>query len=302
MKTIAAFEKDVFFQVGYIESFKPQKPLTCVQQKKTIFCGTGDSYVAALLGESFSNYIIRATDPLDLIKNPIIPKNNHLYLISISGNTVSNVNCCNLGKKSTAITANKKSKLAKSCDKIIELKYKNAGIFTSGSVGFLASALTCISLVSKIKIPNTKNMFFLAETISKNVKISGRIYIIGNLHTYPIAMYAAAKFYEVLGVSAQYERIEQFSHMGLFSVKENDTVIILEQTNPYNLQLSKNLKNLGLNVIQADPQTPNKISQVLFYMFLAQLIPLHIAKEKKQKECYFVTAKKIRDASSEMIY
>jgi len=302
MKTIEAFEKDIFSQIGFLDSFKPQKVLTSLQQKKTIFCGTGDSYVAALLGESFSNYAIRAADPLDLIKNPTIPKNSHLYLISISGNTISNIKCCNLGKKSTAITANKKSKLAKECNKIIELKYKSAGLFTSGSVGFLASALTCISLASKIRIPNTKNMFFLAETISKNVKLSGRIYIIGNLHTYPIAMYAVAKLYEILGVSAQYEKIEQFSHMGLFSVKENDTVIILEQTNPYNLQLSKNLKKLGLNVIQADPQTTNKISQVLFYIFLSQLIPLNIAKEKKQKECYFVTAKKIRDVSSNMIY
>ncbi len=302
MNTIKAFEKDIFFQIGFLEDFKPQKALTFLQQKNTIFCGTGDSYAAAVLGESFSNYAIRAADPLDLIKNPTIPKNSHLYLISISGNTVSNVKCCNLGKKSTAITANKKSKLAKECNKIIELKYKSAGLFTSGSVGFLASALTCISLASKIRIPNTKNMFFLAETISKNVKLSGTIYIIGNLHTYPVAMYAVAKLYEILGISAQYEKIEQFSHMGLFSVKENDTVIILEQTNSYNLQLSKNLKKLGLNVIQADPQTTNKISQVLFYIFLSQLIPLNIAKEKKQKECYFVTAKKIRDASSEMIY
>jgi len=302
VNTINAFEKDIFFQIGFLEDFKPQKALTFLQQKNTIFCGTGDSYAAALLGESFSNYAIRAADPLDLIKNPTIPKNSHLYLISISGNTISNIKCCNLGKKSTAITANKKSKLAKECNKIIELKYKSAGLFTSGSVGFLASALTCISLASKIRIPNTKNMFFLAETISKNVKLSGRIYIIGNLHTYPIAMYAVAKLYEILGVSAQYEKIEQFSHMGLFSVKENDTVIILEQTNSYNLQLSKNLKKLGLNVIQADPQTTNKISQVLFYIFLSQLIPLNIAKEKKQKECYFVTAKKIRDVSSKMIY
>ena len=141
MNTITAFEKDVFFQIGFLESFKPKKPLTDTQQKNTIFCGTGDSYAAALLGESFSNYAIRAADPLDLITNPTISKNNHLYLISISGNTISNVKCCNLGKKSTVITANKKSKLAKECDKIIELKYKSAGVFTSGSIGFLASAL-----------------------------------------------------------------------------------------------------------------------------------------------------------------
>ena len=89
MNTITAFEKDIFFQIGFLEQFKPKKVLTSLQQKNTIFCGTGDSYAAALLGESFSNYAIRAADPLDLIKNPEIPKNNHLYLISISGNTIS---------------------------------------------------------------------------------------------------------------------------------------------------------------------------------------------------------------------
>ena len=50
MKTIEAFEKDIFFQIGFLEGFKPQKALTSLQQKKTIFSGTGDSYATALLG------------------------------------------------------------------------------------------------------------------------------------------------------------------------------------------------------------------------------------------------------------
>ena len=44
-------------------------------------------------------------------------------------------------------------------------------------------------------------------------------------------MYCAAKFYEILGYDAHYSRIEQFSHMELFSAKKGDTVIIFEEKN-----------------------------------------------------------------------
>src|SRR3989304_1089057 len=88
---------------------------------------------------------------------------------------------------------------------------------------------------------------------SKKIKLGKKIFIIGNLHTFPVAVYGAAKFYEILGTDVHYERIEQFLHMGIFSAKPGDTVIIFEEKN-------------------------------------------------YQKECYFITAKKLRNASSNMIY
>jgi hypothetical protein len=114
-------------------------------------------------------------------------------------------------------------------------------------------------------------------------------------------MYAAAKLYEVFGLDAHYERIEQFSHMGLFSAKKGDTVIIFEKTNKHNKQLSLELKRLGLSVF--NPSTDSdEISQVVFYTFVSQLIALNQAKRKNLKDCYFITKKKIRNASSAMIY
>jgi fructoselysine-6-P-deglycase FrlB-like protein len=302
MKTIEAFENDVLLQIPYLQNIILQKQLPIKKQQKTIFCGTGDSYAAALLAESFSNYRIQTTDPLDLLKNPQIAKNKDAYIISISGNTSSNVKVAKLFKNTTAVTSNSYGKLVKSCSKKILLDFPSSGIFTSGSIGFLASALTCISLVSNIRIRGVLELFKQALLESKKVKLGKKIFILGNFHTFPVAMYGAAKFYELLGSNIHYCRIEQFLHMELFSAKPGDTVIILEETNPHNKRMIKNLKKLGLNVYQPIPGTKNKVLQVIFFTFFSQLTPLFYAKKNKQKDCYFVTAKKLRNASSNMIY
>ena len=91
MKTLEAYEKDVFNQLEFLRTFCPQKPLSKTQQKNVIFSGMGDSFASAMLAEVFSNYLVKSFDPLDLLKNKIIAKNKTIYLISISGNTISNI-------------------------------------------------------------------------------------------------------------------------------------------------------------------------------------------------------------------
>jgi ribosomal protein S17E len=114
-------------------------------------------------------------------------------------------------------------------------------------------------------------------------------------------MYCAAKFYELLGYDVHYCRIEQFSHMELFSVQKGDTVIIFEEENSHNKQLVKNLKKIDINVIH--PNVPSeKLSQIIYCTFFSQLVTLFEAKKKNKKECHFVTAKKIRNISNQMIY
>jgi len=302
MKTIEAFENDILLQIPFLQNMILQKLLSVKKQQKTIFCGTGDSLAAALLAESFSNYHTRAVDPLDLLKNPSIIKNKDAYIISISGNTSSNVKAAKLFKNATAITSHHTSKLVKVCPKKILLDYPSSGVFTSGSIGFIASALTCISLVSKFRVSGVIELFKKALLESKKIKLGKNIFILGNLQTFPIAMYGAAKFYEVLGSNVHYSRIEQFSHMELFSAKRGDTVIIFEEKNAHNTKMTKNLKKFGLNVFQPKSGTKNKISQVIFFTFISQLTPLFYAKKNRQKECYFVTAKKLRNVSSNMIY
>ena len=302
MNTISALEKDILLQVQSISRFKPQSPLHTMHQKQSIFCGSGDSLAASMLAEAFSENKAKAIDPLDLIKNKSIARKNDVYIVSISGKTISNIKVAKQAKKSIAITSNPNSKLAKICDKTIPLTFPNSDVVTAGSISFLDSALTCISLVYPLKIKNSENIFNAAIKQSKNVKLTNKIFFLGNLYTYPLALYGAAKVFEILGLTAFYERLEQFSHMELFSTKPGDTVIIFEQKNKHNFLLSKNLKNAGINVIHPTLNYNDKISQFLFYTFFSQLVPLFLAKKNQQKECHFVMAKKLRKISDNMIY
>ena len=91
MNTIEALELDIKLQENLIKKFKPHKPISKTLQNQLIFCGTGDSFVAALLTEVFSNFNVRAYDPLELINNKYILQNKRIFLVSISGSTRSNI-------------------------------------------------------------------------------------------------------------------------------------------------------------------------------------------------------------------
>ena len=302
MQTIEAYENDINLQSNFLKDFKIQKVIPIQQQKNTIFTGSGDSLCSAMLAEAFSNFSIRSMDPLDLLKNKSILKNKNIYFVSISGNTISNIKVAKTAKKSVAITSNSESRLAKVSHQTILLQSPNSDVFTAGSISFLESALTCISLVKSIKIPKNQNIYRKAYSEAKKSKISKRIFVLGNSHTYPLAMYCAAKFYELLGYDAHFERIEQFSHMELFSAKKGDTVIIFEEKNAHNTQLLKNLKKVGLNTIFPKFDSKNKVAQIIFYTFFSQLLPLFEAKKLHKKDCNFVLAKKLRKVSDNMIY
>lgn len=299
MNTIDAFAHDVYLQLDYLEKFVPSKSKL---GKNMMFCGSGDSLCAGMIAEAFSDYAVRACDPLELAQNKMMARTSRAYFVSISGNTISNIHAAKIAKHSVAITRNPTSKLGKTCDGIIHLDYADSKVLTAGSIGFLASALTCISLVYNFKIKNPKKIFNLANAASQKITLKNQVYILGNQYTYPIAMYMSAKLGEILGMNSHYEKIEQFSHMGLFTVKSGDTVIILEPKNTHNSHLSSNLKKLGLYVYNPSIPFKNKIDQVLFYIFVSQLVALNMAYKKRIRECYFISQKNVRAASSDMIY
>ncbi len=301
MNSIDAFEKDILLQLEFLKSFRCKTPISTQKQKNIFFSGSGDSLISSMLAESFSSGKVRAMDPLDLYKNKDLIKTKSVYFVSISGNTITNIKTAANAKNSVAITSQQYSKLSNVSNSVILLTAPNSGIFTAGSISFLESALTCISLVAQITLPEPSKLFLKVKNTVKKTILSKRIFVLGNFYTFPLAMYCAAKFYEVLGYDVHYSKLEQFSHMELFSIKKGDTVIIFEEKNSHNSQLGKNLKKIGINVIHPSIPT-NKISQMLYCTFFSQLIVLFEARKKQQKECYFVTAKKIRDVSNKMIY
>src|SRR5437016_12857592 len=105
MRTILAFEKEIKMQVDFLKRFVPQKLLSVSKQKKTIFCGTGDYFVSAQIAEVFSDFRSKAFDPLDLLKNKKLVQKSQLYIISISGNTISHVKLTTQITKGIAVTA-----------------------------------------------------------------------------------------------------------------------------------------------------------------------------------------------------
>ncbi len=302
MNTIEAYEYDISLQSEFLKKFKKQKPISPKNQKNIIFTGSGDSLASAMLAEVFSNFCVKAMDPLDLLKNKFLVKDKIVYFVSISGNTISNIKVAKEAKKSIAITSKPKSRLAKMCSESIILQSKNSDVFTAGSISFLESALTCLSLVCPIVISKNDGIFKKVNSEAKKSKVTKRVFVLGNAYTYPVAMYCAAKFYELVGYDAHYERIEQFSHMELFSIKKGDTVIIFEEKNKHNSLLAKNLRNIGLHVIAPKFISKNKISQIIFYTFFSQLLTLFEAKKQKKKDCNFVVQKKLRSVSDKMIY
>jgi len=132
MNTIEAFEKDIELQSNFLKSFKTQKKLSSNQQKNTIFSGSGDSLVSAMLAESFSNGMVKFMDPLDLFKNKHLIKSKHVYFVSISGNTITNIMVAKIAKKTTAITSKPQSLLARASDMTILLNAPNNDVFTAG--------------------------------------------------------------------------------------------------------------------------------------------------------------------------
>ena len=314
MNSIKALEHDISLQIDFLKSFdknqRRKKHLSPALQKNSIFSGSGDSLVSAMLAESFSEGKVKAMDPLDLYKNRHLAKSKNVFFVSISGNTITNIKVAKIVKKATAITAHAQSRLAKASDDVILLSSPNSGVFTAGSISFLESALTCISLVRKISIPKNSDALFStakkdATRAASALKESGsgaKVYVLGNLLTFPLAMYCAAKFYEILGSDVHYCRIEQFSHMELFCAKKGDTVMIFEQKNSHNTRLASNLRKAGIKVIHPCISNSNVISEILYYIFFCQFLGLVSSQKRSKKECHFVTAKKIRDVSNKMIY
>ena len=301
MDTISAFERDVFSQEDLLRNFVPRTPIPQAAQKRSVFCGSGDSLAAAMLAESFSGGLVRSADPLDIVQNRGLSAGRTLYPVSISGGTVSNIRAARTAPDSVAITADGDSRLAKACSRTILLEYRDSGTFTAGSVGFLASALTCISLVSGARIPRTGTILESARRDAAGSRLSGNVFVLGDFLTYPVAMYCTAKLCEILGGVSQYERIEQFSHMGLFSARPGDTVLVFGGGPAHGLRLAGNLEGAGLNVIRPRLRG-DRVRQILYLVFFSQFLALGEARSRGLRDCHFVTAKGMRDASSAMIY
>jgi fructoselysine-6-P-deglycase FrlB-like protein len=304
MNAIEAMQIEIGYQVQDLEKLDLSSLV-----KNCLFVGSGDSYVATLATQYFSGSYSPCYHPIDIIKNPLLVKGRNLFIVSVSGNTKANILAAKIARNytvntTTALTARPSSRLAKACDQTIELKYRSSGIVTAGTISFTVSMLECLSLVTKLLLPpDIAALYAQAEKqaeqiICKMDKKSDSYIILGNGLLYPIAMYAALKFNEVLGARAFAYPSEEFCHAPVFSIRHNDQAIVMgDDSNNLNTRLNQegfpsvhiSFKNTGIELL-------------LRSTFFIQLLVLKLAQKKGLTSCYFLKNKKLLRLSSDFIY
>jgi fructoselysine-6-P-deglycase FrlB-like protein len=317
MNAIEAMQSEIEYQVQDLHKLDLSSPVS-----NCLFVGSGDSYIAGLAAQYFSGSRAICCSPIDIIKNPLLVKRRNLFVVSISGNTQANILAAKIAKKHgvgtiSALTARSSSRLAKSCDQTIELKYKNTGITTAGTISFTASMIKCISLSTELQLPsNLRKMYNRAENQAKqaiskiddksNSSSSTSYFILGNSQLHAIAMYGALKFNEVFGAKAMAYPTEEFCHSPLFSIKETDQAIVLggeedDDDDDNSSKLSKRLNEEGFASVHVGFK-PTGIELLLQATFFIQLFVLKLAQKYSLTSCYFLRNENLLKVSSDFIY
>lgn len=295
MNAIEAMQAEIGYQ---LDLKRPDLP----PDKNCLFVGSGDSYVAGLAALYISGGRALCCHPEDLIQNPSMADGLNVYVVSISGNTKANILAARIAGKrtrTTAITARPASRLARACDRVIELKYKSTGVTTAGTVSFTSSMLACISLAAKVRLPDLGKTHRQAASRAERVvgKIGkGTCFILGDGVLYPAAVYGALKFNEVFGSKAFPYPAEEFCHSPLFSLKKGDQVIVMGKS-----KLDQRLGKEGFSSVHVDFKDTG-VGLLIESIFFMQLLVLKMAQRRGLICCYFTRNKKLLKTSSDFIY
>jgi fructoselysine-6-P-deglycase FrlB-like protein len=278
---------------------------------RMIFTGSGDSLASSLFAHYLSEMEAFAADPFELQLYPRATRNKTVFITSVSGRTRTNIQLAKrvrgLAKKRVAITANPKSPLAKECDDVIQLRYRSSGILTSGTASFSASLLAVASLIRRLpKLDSLPIMERRAAESARRLRVRprGEFLLVGSGTGYALAMYAAFKIHEVLGLPAQYQHAEQLGHSQLFSLKEksDNLLFVSPGSDKKTSEVYRALSKSGLNarLLKSDRRDP--ILGTLQVLFCLQHLALYLGRKMGLQECAFVTDKKNLALSSRLIY
>jgi fructoselysine-6-P-deglycase FrlB-like protein len=279
--------------------------------RNCVFVGAGDSYAAAKAAEYLSGFRARALDPYDLLLKPKAAEGKHLFVISVSGKTRTNIEAAKatrgIAKRITAITSDARSVLAETCDDFIKLNFRKAGGLTPGTVSFTTSLLACYSRVREpTTISDLRQVFDGCVNWSDTIELpaQGAVFIVGTGLSYCMAMYGAAKIYEVLGWKSQYQATEQFSHMELFSLSEGDGVLLIPDSREDRkmAQLESLLAGGGWNVAKISLIDSDEVICSIETAMHLQVLVWRTALRLGLEECSFKRKEKHLHISDTMIY
>jgi len=313
--SLDAMEQEIHNQVRNLPAFARElgkyDRFRNLDTSSMIFTGSGDSLASSLFAHYLSQMQAFAADPYELQLHPKLARNKTLFITSISGKTRTNIQLARgvkgLAKRTVAITANPSSPLAKECDDLIQLRYRSPGILTSGTASFSAALLAVASLIRRLpKLDSLRIMERRAAGWARGLRVHprGGFLFVGSGTGYSLAMYAAFKIHEVLGLPAQYHHTEQLGHSQLFSLQENsDNLLFLspssdQKTSEVFRVLSKN----GFHAYLLKSGARDPILAALQVMFRLQHLALNLGRKMGLRECAFLTDKKRLALSSRLIY
>jgi fructoselysine-6-P-deglycase FrlB-like protein len=275
-----------------------------------IFAGSGDSFASSLFAHYLSGMQAFASDPFELQLYPRVTKNKTLFITSVSGKTRTNIQLAKrvrgLVKQRVAITANPQSPLAKECDDVIQLRYGSSGILTSGTASFSASLLAVASPIRQLpKLDSLRSMESRSAEWARRLRVHprGKFLFVGSGTGYALAMYAAFKIHEVLGLPAYYQHAEQFGHSQLFSVEKTDNLLFLAPSSDKKTsEMFRVLSNNGFHAYLLKGERSDPILATLQVMFRIQHLALNLGRKMGLQECAFLKDKKRLALSSRLIY
>jgi fructoselysine-6-P-deglycase FrlB-like protein len=251
---------------------------------------------------------------MDIVLNPAIVKNRRVYLVSTSGSTKATILAARVAKKfalrTIAITTRPESPLAKSSDDLISVRYKRVSVPTSGTIGFTASMLCCVSLVCAVELNNIRKIynesFALADYLTNyKIKRSSSHVFLGNGVVFPAALYGSLKMHEVFGVPSLAYSLDEFCHSPIFSIKSNDRIIILGN-NVSEFSMSKMITNqlekMEVLTFYINCGKRSMIDSLLKSIFFLQLYAVKLAVKNRLKDCYFLRNERLLALSSKLIY
>ncbi len=313
--SLDAMEQEIHNQVEDLPAFARElgkdDRFRNLDPSSMIFTGSGDSLASSLFAHYLSEMQAFAADPFELQLHPKMAKNKTVFITSMSGKTRTNMQLAKrvrgLAKKRVAITANPDSPLAEECDDVMRLRYRSLGILTSGTASFSASLLAVASLIRRLpKLDSMPVVERRAAEWARGLRVhpNGEFLFVGSGTGYSLAMYAAFKIHEVLGLSAQYQHTEQLGHSQLFSLQEkSDNLLFLAPSSDQKTsEVFRVLSKSSFNAYLLKSGTADPILATLQVTFCIQHLALNLGRKMGLQECAFVMDKKRLALSSRLIY
>ena len=311
---VRQFRRDIYSQVKYLQGLRLPKSMGT---KSGLFVGSGDSYTCALLMEYLSDHRMLAYHPTDILNCPQVLSDHEIFFISASGRTRSNIEAAKIarkfGAKTTAVTTKSKSPLEEVCNETLSLDYlHNPQSSNTSILEFTATVISCMALIG-INI-NLNILERIMKDAIEQVSQYGldlpsgfkSIIFLGDGISYPLANYGALKMHELFGFRSFGYLLDDYYHAPIFSLKKPDCVFVLDHEkvkNSMSANFHNKLKKTHALAYYFQPHLGLSLFEnILFSIFVIQIIGLTIAEKLKINKPYYLSKRSLLNLSSSLIY